>query len=134
MTEQLYFKRGRRYFPWGNGDYRDMDKDAMQAGSCRLIYCPEPGHYRYRYDVTPDSASWVAAAMVAEHAMQEAMAARAIASPSSVQNTPEQQRIIEQFRKDMAAAGGLAPSYWTHGAPWEIAKAGVDAVRQLPAS
>jgi hypothetical protein len=130
MSEQLYIKRGRRYYPWGNGDCWDTDKDAMKAGTCRLIYCPEPGHYRHHHDVTPDSAAWVAAAMVAEHAMQEAMASRAIAQPQALQYTPEQQRLIEQFRRDMAAAGGLTPIWWTHGTPAEIAKAGVDAVKR----
>lgn len=128
MTEQLYVKRGRRYIPWGNGDHWDRDKDAMQAGTCRLIYCPEPGHYRQRHDVTPNSAAWVAAAMVAEHAMQEAMAARAVAQPQALQYTPRQRKLIEQFRRDMAAAGALVPVWWTHGSPAEIAKAGVDAV------
>ena len=56
MSEQLYVKRGRRYVPWGNGAHWDMDIDAMKVGTFRLIYCPEPGHYRYRYDVIPDTA------------------------------------------------------------------------------
>lgn len=133
MGEQLYIKRGRRYIPWGNGDHWDMDKDAMQAGTCRLIYCPEPGHYRYRYDVTPDSAAWVAAAMVAEHAMQQAIADHAIARPKPQSYTPEQQWLIEQFRRDMAAAGALVPDWWTHASAAEIAQAGVEAVRSLPA-
>lgn len=129
MTEQLYYKKGRRYYPWGTTDSWDHERDALKAGSCRLTYCPAPGHYRYRYDVTPDSAAWMAAAMVAEHAMQEAMAQKATATPcDSLVYTEEQKQILEKFRKDMAAAGGLIPPYWTHGTPAEIAKAGVDAV------
>lgn len=134
MTEQLYVKRGRRYLPWGNAEDWDREKDVMKIGTFRLIHCPEPGHYRYRYDVTPDSAAWVAAAMVAENAMQKAIVDASIARPSSHGShpyTPEQQRIIEQFRIDMAAAGGLVPSYWTHNSPIEIAEAGINAVKRL---
>jgi hypothetical protein len=132
MSTQLFVKRGRRYYPWGNGDHYDNDYSAMKIGTCRLIYCPEPGHYRSRYDVTPESAGWMAAAMLAEYAMQEAMADRALAQPQPdfAPYTVEQQRLIEQFRQDMAAAGGLTPFYWTHSTPAEIAKAGVDAVKQ----
>jgi hypothetical protein len=133
VSEQLYVKRGRRYHPWGNGDHWGHDCDAMEAGTCRLIHCPEPGHYRQRSIVSPDAAAWVAAAMVAEHAMQEAIAARAIAAPQVAPYTPKQLRLIEQFRRDMAAAGGLTPIYWTHSTPGEIVRAGIDAVRKLDA-
>lgn len=129
MSEQLYVKRGRRYVPWGNGSHWDTDKDAMEIGTYRLIHCPAPGHFRYRYDVVPATAEWAAAAMLAEHAMQEAITSRAISQPSSpVGYTTEQQQIIEQFRKDMAATGALAPTWWTSSSPMEIARAGVDAV------
>jgi hypothetical protein len=131
MSDQLFVKRGRRYHPWGNGDHWDMDKDAMPIGSFRLIYCPAPGHYRYRYDVSPDSAAWVAAAMVAEHAMQEAMASRVVASPPPQAYTPRQQQLVDQFRRDMAAEGALTPIWWTHGSPAEVAQAGVNAVKQF---
>jgi hypothetical protein len=131
MTHQLYIKRGRRYIPWGNGTDWSADHDAMEIGGFRLIHCPEPGHYRTRHDVTADTAGWVAAAMIAQDAMERAMQERAIAQPQTQQYTKRQMELIEQFRRDMAAAGGLVPSYWSHGAPHEIAQAGVDAVQRV---
>jgi hypothetical protein len=130
MTHQLYIKQGRRYIPWGNGRHWDADHDAMEAGSFRLIHCPAPGHYRTRHDVTPDTARWAAAAMIAQQAMEDAMRKRAIAQPQVQPYTDRQLRLIEQFRRDMAAAGGLVPSYWRHGTPFEIAQEGIDAVRK----
>jgi hypothetical protein len=130
MTHQLYIKRGRRYIPWGNGSDWIADHDAMKIGSFRLIHCPDPGHYRTRHDVTADTAGWVAAAMIAQQAMEDAMRERAIAQPQVQPYTYRQLRLIEQFRRDMAVEGGLVPSYWSHGTAFEIAQAGVDAVRR----
>lgn len=130
VNHQLYIKRGRRYIPWGNGTDWDSDHDAMEIGSFRLIHCPDPGHYRTRHDVTPDTAGWAAAAMIAQQAMEDAMRERAIAQPQVQQYSKRQMELIEQFRRDMADAGGLVPSYWSHGTAFEIAQAGVDAVRR----
>jgi hypothetical protein len=106
MTEQLYVKKGRRYVPWGNTASWNSGNDAMKIGTFRLIHCPEPGYYRYRHDVTPDTAAFLAAAGLAQHAMEKAIHERAIATPLdssiSVPHTPEQQAIIEKFRHDMA--------------------------------
>lgn len=128
MYEQLYVKRGRRYVPWGIGDSGGNDWDAMKAGSFRLIYCPEAGLYQHRFDIDPLTVEWAAASMVAEHAMVEAMASRAIASPRSGEHTPAQLKLIEKFRLDMAAEGALLPTWWNHSTPVEIARAGIEAV------
>lgn len=133
MSTHLYEKRGRRYIPWGNGDHWGSDRDAMQIGSFRLIHCPAPGHYRQRHDVAPDTAAFIAAVMVAQHAMEEAMNAAARAQPSVGPRpyTAQQIAIIDRFRADMAAAGALVPSYWVHGTAAEIALAGIKAVERL---
>lgn len=130
MTEPFYIKRGRRYVLWGNLADWNHDNDAMPVGTFRLIHCPEPGHYRTRHDVTPDTAAFLAAAMIAHHAMEEAMFAAAKATPRAPKpKTSRQRELTEQFRNDMAAEGALLPTYWQHGTAWEIAQAGIEAVR-----
>lgn len=131
-TETLYVKKGRRYVPWGTMVDR-WDPDVMRVGQCRLIYCPEQGHKRYVYDVTLDTAAFVAAAQVAQHAMEEAILQKAIARPSAdlTPYTEEQYALIQEFRQSMYQLGGLVPSYWVHGTAYEIAQAGINAVKQL---
>ena len=68
--------------------------------------------------------------MVADHAMQEAIAEKTIFHADTSEYTPEQKKIIERFRHEMAAAGALLPTWWTSSSSHEIAKAGVDAVRK----
>lgn len=133
MTTPLYEKVGRRYRIWGNGDTWDTQKDAMAVGTCRLIYCPEPGYYRYRYDVTPDTAAFLAAAEIARHAMEDAMHEKARSAevmPRAQPWTPEQKHLIQQFERDMAATGAFLPTYWSSSSPGDIAEAGIDAVRK----
>lgn len=127
LNETLYVKRGRRYTPWGHASY---SADVMRVGTYRLVYCPESGHRRYTTEVTPQSAARVAALADAQFVMEQAIFERAKARPSTgpKPNTPAQQRLIQEFRDDMAATGALVPDYWTHGTAYEIAKAGVDAL------
>ena len=130
---QLFEKRGRCYFPWGNGGTFDVDHDGMAIGEFRLIHCPEPGHYRCHTNVTPDRAAFLAAAGEAQHAMEKAMAAAAVAKPQLAmgeQLTAEQLAIIDRYRAEMAAAGALLPRFWVHASASEIAQAGIDAVRE----
>ena len=61
----LYIKKGKRYVPWGNLEDRSYFQDVMKVGTFQLVHCVESGHYRYRHNVTPDSAAFVAAAFVA---------------------------------------------------------------------
>lgn len=133
MTTPLYTKHGRRYVLWGNLEGRNWsDGDLMAVGSFRLTHCVAPGHYRYTHDVTPDTAAFLAAAEVAQLEMEQAMAEAASSSPSNGNTyTSQQQRIIERFRRDMAAAGALVPTWWNSSSAREIAQAGIDAVRRL---
>lgn len=130
MSEQLFVKVGRRYVPWGNAER--YDADMLRAGTWRMTYCHADGSSRYSYDVRPDTASFLAACELAMHAMECAIAAASVASPSMGRITPytkAQLALVERFRADTAAAGGLVPSYWQHSTAREIAQAGIDAVR-----
>lgn len=124
----LYTKTGRRYRVWGHAE--NFDCRLMRAGQFVLVHCPADGSRRYRYDVTPDNAAFLAASAVAMNAMVEAMCKRAVATPGNpVPYTAEQRAIIERFRAEMSAAGGLLPEWWLHASAEQIAQAGVDAVR-----
>jgi len=127
----LYTKQGRRYVVWGHAEH--YDHDMMRAGQWRLTYCPEDGMRRYRSDERPDTASFLAACELAQHAMEEAIRQRAIARPSAdvTPYTRKQLQIIERFRQDMAAAGAMTPTMWQHETAREIAQAGIDAVRRF---
>ncbi len=130
---QLFEKRGRRYIPWGNGQIGWHDHDEMAIGEFRLIHCPAPGHYRQRGIVTPDRAAFLAAAEEAVQAMEEAMTAAAMARPQpamGVLMTPQQMAIINRYRAEMAAAGAHFPHWWTNTSAADIARAGIEAVRQ----
>jgi hypothetical protein len=131
MKTALYEKVGRRYVPWGNAWSWDRDADQMKAGTFRLTFCAGEGSYRYTYDVAPDTAGFVAAAEVARVAMEAAMQAAAVDKPSGelTMYTKRQREIIERFRTEMAAAGGLMPTWWEQGSARSIAQAGIDAVR-----
>ncbi len=76
--DTLYVKDGRRYRVWGHTVY---DFDCMKAGQWRMTYCPGDGSYHYRYDVRPDTASFMAAAELAREAMMSAMTEAARVAP-----------------------------------------------------
>ena len=129
-TTTLYVKKGRRYVPYGNVADWHHDGDRMQAGEFRLTHCVGDGSTRYYYNITPDNAAFLAAAGIARVAMEEAIREAAKFNPKEAMPlTPQQQEIIQRFRDEMAAAGGLLPIYWTNGTAAEIAAAGVAAVQ-----
>jgi hypothetical protein len=132
-TETLYVKQGRKYKPVGTAvrfshDYQDI----MKAGTWRLVYCPKDGAGRYWYGVNPDCASWSAAAMMAENAMIEAINKVSYASMDAgvkLRMTKKQRAAADEARKILMEAGLLQPIWWKHSSAYEIAKAGLDAVR-----
>lgn len=128
----LYVKKGHRYQPWGHLEQDwHRDGDLMPIGAFRLVHCPAPGHYRTTHDVTPDTAAFLAAAEVAAVAMEEAIRESAAHRPgTTVQMTPQQQEILQRYRREMAAAGGSLPIWWQNSSAREIAQAGIDAVRE----
>ena len=126
----LYEKRGRRYVPVQER-WPDSHEDQMAVGTFRLMYCYAGGGCRYQYEVTPATAPWAAAAMIARDVMVKAMQERAVATHSDpVPYTKKQQQIIKRFRKEMADAGGLLPSYWRHASPFDIADAAIKALEE----
>jgi hypothetical protein len=106
----------------------------MKAGTFLMIYCSCAGAYRYTYGVTPDNASFAAAAELAIDAIVSAMHARAIATPQLGSNQPYTKRqlaIIERFRAEMSEAGAMIPTHWTHASARDIAEAAVQAVKKF---
>lgn len=124
MKEVLYKKIGRKYIPV----VVEFDRDILNVGQFRLHYCYAKGAGMYAYDVTPDTAGFVAAAMIARKAMEEMMGEAAKATPSKGGRpyTKKEQETIKEFRERM---GGMFPDWWTHTSPWDIAEAGINAVR-----
>lgn len=126
----LYEKRGRRYIPVQDR-WEYYSGDHMAVGTFRLTYCYTEGGRRYQYEVTPATATWAAAAMIARDVMVDAMKKRAVAVPSDpVPYTKKQQAIIKRFRKEMSDSGGLLPSFWQHASPFDIADAAIKALEE----
>lgn len=132
-TEPLYKKQGRRYVPACSVTDWDYDKDRMAVGTFRLTYAYQDGGYRYEYDVTPDTAGWAAAALLAKHAMVEAMRHAATqhrpATSRVVPLTKKQQCAVAQARAILNGAGVLS-SMWESVSPESIADAAIAAILQ----
>ena len=136
MTEAIYRKvqRGKRvhYELVGNAAHWHNDFDVLKPGQFRLEFCSMNGLRRYSYPVAADTIGWEAAALLARDAMEAAMQKMATAAPqlgNRVLYTKKQLAIIERYRTEMAAAGGMFPSWWQHKAPHEISQAALEAVR-----
>lgn len=130
MTRTLYEKIGRRYVPVSIDWYRDAHRDTMRVGTFRLMYAYSYGATRYEYDVTPATASWVAAATIARQAMESAIAQAAVACKAEDLRpyTKAQLAVIERFRAEMAAVGGLLPAYWEHTSARDLSEVAIKAV------
>lgn len=127
----LYEKRGRKYVPVQ--DRWDDGRDCMKVGQFRLTYCYSEGGRRYEYEVTPATASFVAAATVAREAMEDAIRQRVI-STEHIKNVPytkKQLAILKRFRKEMSDAGGLLPNWWQHTSAYELSEAAIKAVQEF---
>ena len=126
----LYEKRGRKYVPvaahWAD------ERDKMKVGQFRLTYCYTDGARRYEYNVTPATAPFVAAALIARHAMEDAIRQRVIAKEhiKNVPYTKKQLAILKRFRKEMSDAGGLLPNWWDHASSYDISEAAIKAVQE----
>ena len=128
-TEPLYRKVGRKYVPaYSLADW-SYDKDLMPVGSFRLVHAYSHGGRRYAYNVTPDTAAWVAAATLAVHAMTEAIhKANQFTVPSPKPWTKKQLAAIAQANAILEAAGIWSGRGWTTAQAYDVAQAGVDAV------
>ncbi len=124
----LYEKRGRKYIPVSERWYGE---DEMKVGEFRLTYCYQDGGKRYNYNVTPATASFVAAAMIARTALEEAIREKSVAKPHVPKNyTKKQKEIIERFRKEMLDAGGLLPHWWEDTSVYYLSEAAIKAVQE----
>lgn len=131
MSDILYRKVGRRYVPALNVELRHIPSDVMKVGTFRLTYAYTDGGRRYAYDVTPATASWRAAAMVARDAMAQAIRAATPAQPSEstlVKYTPRQRAGLAKAQAIMAEYGTMLPEWWNHTTPEDIAAAAIRAV------
>jgi len=123
----LYEKVGRKYVPVA----LEWDRETLKCGQFRMHYAYGDGAGMYFYDVTPDTAGFVAAAMIAHKAMEQAIRDVAPATHKATPYTKKQLAIIKRFRAEMIEAGGLLPDWWEYTSSWDIAKAGIDAVRNF---
>ena len=130
-TETLYRKVGRKYAPAYSLSEWSYDKDLMPVGSFRLVHAYSDGGRRYAYNVTPDTAGWVAAATLAVHAMTEAIhKANQHTIASGTPWTKKQQAAIAQANAILEAAGIWSRRGWTTAAAHDVAQAGIYAVTQ----
>lgn len=128
-TDTLYKKVGRKYVPVDSLSLIEQNIDRLEVGTFRLAYAYKDGGRRYEYDVKPDTASFVAAMMIAQEAMEKDMldAAKATPHTSVKPYTKKQLALIEKFKSDM---GDMRPAYWKYASPYEIAEAAVKAVKE----
>lgn len=133
--ETLYRKVGRKYEAIGTArDIHFRYEDLLYAGQWRLEYCTKEGQSRYWYYVRPDTASWSAAAMMAEHSMIKAINSARFAALKLGERVPltkAQQKAVAQANKLMKDVGLLDPLWWSQRSAYDIAKAGIDAVKEF---
>jgi hypothetical protein len=114
-----------------NGRYEPIveaekyDYVTMPANGFTLTF-REDGCTRYEYAVKPDNAGFVAAAMVARAAMEDAIRQAATYRPSApIPYTKKQLKLIDKFKIEM---GMLYPTWWEQTSAREIVQAGLDAI------
>lgn len=131
-TDTLYRKEGRRYKPAFSIRRWDFDGDAMKPGTFRLTHAYESGGRRYEYDVTPDTAAVVAALSQFRLAVEAEINSMASArpGPQTVPYTKKQQAVLERFRAEMEAVGGMLPTWWQHSSAHEISEAAAKVLRK----
>lgn len=106
--------------------------DLMRPGTLRIVYAHADGGRRYEYDVTPDTAGFMAAATVARQAMEDAIKHAAQAKPMGVMHyTKQQMAVLADCRARMEACGALLPTHWGHTSAHDISQAAIDAVRNF---
>jgi hypothetical protein len=130
--QALYVKLPNgRYKVWGH--HQEWHGDTMKPGQLRLEHCAADGSRRYRYDVAPDTAAFLAAADVAAVAMEKAIreAAKMQLQGQQRRLTARQQAVMREVRRMMDEAGLLAPMWWGSASDRDIATAGIAAVRAV---
>ena len=105
--------------------------DAMKVNTFRLVHAYGEGGRRYHYDVTPDTAAFVAAASIAEEAMVKAMLEASKLQPAQPleKYTIKQLEAIRKARDIMQEAGCFV-SHWKHAGVHDIVRAGIETVKK----
>ena len=124
MNKETWFRKvGRKYLPVVEAE--KYDYMTLPAQGFTLTYRRD-GLTQYEYSVRPDNASFVAAAMVARTAMEEAIRQAATYKASGpTLFTRHQRELIERFKRDMGMA---YPKWWQETSARDISQAGIDAV------
>lgn len=126
--EVLYRKVGRKYVPAFNAESSTRyGYDMMKPGTFRLTYCYTDGGRRYNYDVTPDTASFVAAAEMFRYEMEQAVleASKAVEQQDrnyATRYTKEQKQTIAKSRELLDSAGVTTPIWWEHRTGWDMSQ------------
>ena len=125
MTRETWYRRkpNGRYEPVGEAEHYDH---IIMPPQGFVLTHRRDGVTQWEYGVKPDNASFVAAAMAARTAMEEAIRAKSTYRPQTERKyTKKQLGHIEQFKADMGMA---YPDWWTQNSARDIAQAGIDAV------
>lgn len=124
MTKEIWYRKvGRKYVPIVEAE--KYDYQTMPAEGFTLTY-RKAGLTQWEYEVKPDNASFVAAAMVSRKAMESAMTEAAKAHPQNDrQFTQKQLATINKYRDEI---GGMFPAWWEGASSRDIAQAGIDAL------
>jgi hypothetical protein len=129
MGDVLYKKVGRKYVPQN----RIFDfEHAMPVGSFMLVYASKDGSKQFEYEVKPDTASFVAAAMVAKGALIKVIRDKSEYKPDGTTHrmTKKQIAILNEYRAKMLEAGGSMPTWWKASSDYDLADAAIKAVRE----
>ena len=129
-TRTMHGTRARYTLAYSHiNDYHIVD--AMKVNTFRLVHAYGEGGRRYHYDVTPDTAAFVAAASIAEQAMVQAMLDASKVQPAQPleKYTIKQLEAIRKARDIMQEAGCFV-SHWKHASAHDIVKAGIEAVKK----
>ena len=128
-TRTMHGTRARYTLAYSHvNDYHLVD--VMKAGEFRLVHAYGEGGRRYHYDVTPDTAAFVAAASIAEESMVKAMMDASKLQPAQPleKYTIKQLEAISKARDIMESAGCFV-SHWQNAGVHDIVRAGIAAVK-----
>ena len=136
MTEAIYRKvqHGKRvsYELIGNARGYYDTYDILKPGQFRLEFASGDGTRRYAYPVSPDTAGWEAAALLARCAMEAEIKRAAQCVPDVGRINPytkKQMAIGARYQAEMQATGAQLPQWWRFTSDIEISQAAIDAVR-----
>ena len=130
MSEILYRKVGRRYVPVSRSWRLDSPSISAPIGQYVLAYSYAEGGQSFSYTAKPDTAGFIAAVLAFRSEFAAAMNDRApsIHMPEKKRYGKEEKKLIEKFRKDMAAIGSLIPTFWKSTSADELVDAAIDAM------